>query len=122
MFQMYKKPMIAKLPISLLTAISARKRRQEDGPKGDFETDICSSPAFDPNRALLRRVLFLNEERTKYISVAFYPAQGYAAHVEFGAAKAAPIRLTAAIYRVGRTPTPPVRRPMCQRTLYFGHP
>jgi len=98
--------------------MSARKRRlayEEEGQGftfPDFETsrskrdvtapaiDICSlpikgiSPLFDPNRALLRRVFFLNEDRTKYVSVAFYRTQGYAAHVEFGAAKAAPIRLT----------------------------
>jgi hypothetical protein len=96
---MYKTPMIAILPISLPTFLTARKRRQEDEPrpKRDVaapETNICSSPAFDPNRALLRRVFFLNEEQTKYVSVAFYPAQGYAAHVEFRTAKAAPIRLT----------------------------
>jgi len=27
----------------------------------------------------------------KYVSVPFYPAQGYTAHVEFGTAKAAPL-------------------------------
>jgi len=86
--------------------MSARKRRltyEEDGQgftSADFETfrskrdvtapaiDICSlpiegiSPTFDPNRALLRRLFFL-EDRNKYVSVAFYPTQGYAAHVEF---------------------------------------
>jgi len=36
---------------------------------------ICSipiegiNPTFDPNRALLRRVIFLNEDRNKYVSV-----------------------------------------------------
>ena len=98
--------------------MSARKQRltyKEDGQAfnfPDFETsrskrdvmapviDICSlhiegiSPTLHPNPALLRRVFFLNEDQTKYVSVAFYPTQGYAAHVEFGAAKAAPIRLT----------------------------
>jgi hypothetical protein len=29
-----------------------------------------------------------------YVSVAFYSTQGYAAHVEFGAAKASLVRLT----------------------------
>ena len=37
---------------------------------------------------------FRNEDRNKYVSVSSYPTQGYAAHVEFGAIKAAPIRLT----------------------------
>jgi len=52
------------------------------------------NPALDPNRALLRRVFFLNDDRNKYVSVAFYPAQGYTALLEFGTAKAAPLRLT----------------------------
>jgi len=61
---------------------------------------ICSipiegiNPSFDPNRALPRRVLFLNEDRNKHVSVAFYPAQRYTAHVEFGTANAAPLILS----------------------------
>jgi len=98
--------------------MSARKHRltyEEDGQvftfpdtktsrsKRDVTTpvnDICSlpiegiGPTFDPNRALLRRVFFLNADRKKYVSAALCPTQGYAAHVEFGAAKASPIRLT----------------------------
>jgi hypothetical protein len=30
---------------------------------------------FDPKRVLLRRVFFLNPEKTKYISVGFYPGE-----------------------------------------------
>jgi hypothetical protein len=73
-----------------------RSKRDSAAP----ETDICSlpvkgiNPVFDPNGALIRCVFFLNDDQNKYFSVAFYPTQGYAAHVEFGAAKAAPIRLT----------------------------
>jgi hypothetical protein len=52
------------------------------------------SPTLDPNRAMLRRVFFLNDDRNKYVSVAFYPERGYTSLVEFGAAKAAPLRLT----------------------------
>jgi hypothetical protein len=70
-------------------------------PKRDTSTlDICSlplegiSPTLDPNRELFRRVFFLKEDRNKYVSVEFYPEQGYTALVEFGAANAAPLRLT----------------------------
>jgi hypothetical protein len=62
--------------------------------------NICSlalegiNPTFDPNRALFRRVFFLNEDRNKYDSVAFYTQQEYSALVEFGAAKFAHLRLT----------------------------
>jgi hypothetical protein len=51
---------------------------------------IC---ALDPNRALFRRLFFLNEDRNKHNSVAFYPQQGYAVLVELGAAESAPLRL-----------------------------
>jgi len=50
---------------------------------------ICTywpaNPAFDPNRVLLRRMFFINEDETKYVSVGFYPARDYQPLVEFGA-------------------------------------
>jgi hypothetical protein len=33
---------------------------------------------------LLRRLYFINEDRTKYVSVGFYPARDYLPQVEFG--------------------------------------
>jgi hypothetical protein len=33
---------------------------------------------------LLRRLFFINEYRTKYVSVGFYPASDYLPLVEFG--------------------------------------
>jgi hypothetical protein len=83
--------------------MASRKRRNipyEEDIGGLIQPNICSlpiegmSPAFDPNRALLRRVFFLNEDRNKYVCVAFYPKRVYTALVGFGAAKAAPLRLT----------------------------
>jgi hypothetical protein len=94
--------------------MASRKRRPvqyEDDDEADIgalirpkrETPaptICSlpiegiGPTLDPYRALLRRVFFLNEDRTKYVSVAFYPGQEYAALVEFKKATAAPLILT----------------------------
>ena len=52
------------------------------------------SPALDPNRALLRRVFFLDENKTRYVLVAFYPSMDYMPMVEFGWSKIGPIRLT----------------------------
>jgi hypothetical protein len=49
---------------------------------------------FDPKRVLLRRVYFLNPEKTKYISVGFYPARNYQPLVEIGSPKSTPIILT----------------------------
>jgi len=45
---------------------------------------------FDPNKVLLGRVFFLDPEKTKYISVGFYPARNYQPMVEIGSPKSAP--------------------------------
>jgi hypothetical protein len=78
--------------------MTSRKRRTEETttirPKCEEPRPPPYICALDPNRALLRRVFFLNEERNKYISVAFYPQQGYSILIELGAAKSAPLRLT----------------------------
>jgi len=54
----------------------------------ELEPNICTywpnNPAFDSRRVLLRRLFFINEDRTKYVSVGFYPARDYLPHVEFG--------------------------------------
>ena len=51
-------------------------------------TTFCTywpkNPAFVPKRVLLRRLFFINEDRTKYVSVGFYPARDYLPMVEFG--------------------------------------
>jgi hypothetical protein len=49
---------------------------------------------FDPNRVLLRRLFFLNPEKTKYISVGFYPGRNYQPLVEIGSPKSTLIILT----------------------------
>ena len=52
-------------------------------------SDICTywpaNPPFDPKRVLPRRMFFINEDKTKYVSVGFYPARDYQSLVEFGA-------------------------------------
>ena len=72
--------------------MSARKRRspmmegESSGSTSDSkrvkppELDMylntdCINPMFDPSRVLLRRVFFLDPEKTKYISVRFYPSR-----------------------------------------------
>jgi hypothetical protein len=43
-----------------------------------------TNPMFDPNRVLLRRIFFIDEDKIKYVSVGFYPARDYQPLVEFG--------------------------------------
>jgi hypothetical protein len=54
-------------------------------------TNICTywpnNPAIDPKRVLLRRLFFINENRTKYVSVGFYPARDYLPLAEFSAVR-----------------------------------
>ena len=43
------------------------------------------SPAFDPNRVLLCSVFFIGADKTRYISIAFYPTKNYQSTVRIGA-------------------------------------
>ena len=51
-------------------------------------TNICTywsnNPAFDPKRVLLRRLFFIKEDRTKYVSVGTYAAGDYLPLVQLG--------------------------------------
>jgi len=44
----------------------------------------CVNPLFDMSRVLLRRVFFLNPEKTKYNCVGFYPSRNFQPLVEIG--------------------------------------
>ena len=52
------------------------------------------SPAFDPNRVLLRRVFFIGPEKAKYFSIGFYPTNSYQPLVELGGCGKIPLLLT----------------------------
>ena len=54
---------------------------------------IGISPAFDPNRVLLRRVFYIGPEKTKYVSIGFYPSRNYQPLVELGGPEKIPILL-----------------------------
>jgi hypothetical protein len=62
------------------------------------ELDTCNvaeaiGPAFDPYRVLLRRLFFIADDKSKYVSVGYYPARNYQPFVEFGGAKKMPMLL-----------------------------
>jgi hypothetical protein len=91
--------------------MTSRKRRTttaEDTPIRPKREAVVETPSYicalDPNRALLRRVLFLNEERKKYISVAFYPQQEYTVLVELGVAKFALVTISKWLQEVHTRP------------------
>jgi len=64
------------------------EQQSPDASSSSAYSDICTywaaKPAFDPQRVLLRRQLFISANKTKYVSVDFYPAGDYLPPVEFG--------------------------------------
>ena len=69
-----------------------------DGGAPPKSVDACNflegQLLINPNKVLLRRIFFLDTEKTKYISVGFYPARHYQPLVEIGSPKSAPVILT----------------------------
>jgi hypothetical protein len=65
-------------------APATRKKTMDELEPNNFCTYWPNNSAFDPKRVLLCRLFFINEDRTKYVSVAFYPARDYLPLVEFG--------------------------------------
>jgi hypothetical protein len=57
-------------------------------------TQIAVDPRALLSRVLLRRIFFLNNEKSRYVSIGFYPAHDYQIFVEFGAPRIAPITIT----------------------------
>jgi len=64
-------------------------------PELDTCLDVVSTALANPNRAILRRVFFIAEDKSKFVSVGFFPARGYQPLAEFGGAKKLPLLLNA---------------------------
>jgi hypothetical protein len=88
------------------------------------EIDTCYSlveavsPAFDPNRVLLRRVFFIREDKAKYMSVGYYPTKVYQPFVEIGGAKKAPLILNEKDVRTKAEHLPHLCEAMCNDGHY----
>ena len=57
-------------------------------PAPDLDTclDVVGTALDNPNTALLRRVFFIAEDKSKFVSLGSYPARGYQPLAEFGGA------------------------------------
>jgi hypothetical protein len=73
---------------------------------------------FDPKRVLLRRVFFLNSDKSKYVSVGFYPALDYQPLVEFGGSRNKPILITPDIVESMAEHLPRMCNSMCGNEHY----
>jgi len=62
-------------------------------PELDTCMDTVSTVLANPNRAMLRRVFFIAEDKSKFVSVGYFPARGYQPLAEFGGAKKLPLLL-----------------------------
>jgi len=64
-------------------------------PELDTCLEVVTEAFSNRNRALLRRVFFIAEDKSKYVSVGYCPARGYQPLAEFGGAKKLPLLLNA---------------------------
>jgi hypothetical protein len=139
-FRGIKAAVIRYLPSNRLN-MSTRKRSLQ--PKGGFtfpggegptpkskrlvkapEFDTCNyynesvGLKFDPQRVLLRRVFFLIRDRSKYVSVGFYPALDYQPLLEFGGSQNKPIFMTPDVAESLSQHLPRVCNSMCGNEHY----
>ena len=67
---------------------SSSQSKRVKAPELDMYLNTnCINLIFDPNRDLFRRVFFIDPEKTKYISVGFYPSRNYQPLDEIGSPK-----------------------------------
>ena len=64
--------------------------RRVRAPEPDTSLEAVATTLSNPIRALIRRVFFAAEDKSKYVSVAYYPARDYQPLAENGGAKKLP--------------------------------
>jgi hypothetical protein len=67
--------------------------RRVRAPESDTSLEAIATTLSIPIRALIRCVFFAAEDKSKYVSVAYYPARDYQPLAEFGGAKKLPLLL-----------------------------
>jgi hypothetical protein len=70
-------------------------RKRVRAPEFDTCLEVVSTALANPNIALLRRVFFVAKDKSKYVSVGYYPAHCYQPLAEFGGTKKLPLLLNA---------------------------
>ena len=61
---------------------------------------------------------FINEDKSRYISIGFYPSEGYQPRVEFGGAKIRPIKLMEQHVAILAEHLPPLCTALCANKQY----
>jgi len=78
------------------------------------EASTYISPAFDPSWILLRRVFFLNDEKSRYVSVGFYPVCNYQPLLELGRTRILPLVLPTEFVKILVKRLPGLVEAMCR--------
>ena len=95
--------------------MASRRRPTQQHTRKDPCTYVdIVGPAFDPNRVLLRRVFFLNDDKSKYVSVGFYPEHNYQLLFEFGGTSLLPLVLTAEYVNIAAERLPGLVEALCR--------
>jgi hypothetical protein len=76
------------------------------------------TPLFLPSMVLLRRIFFIDTDKTRYVSVGFYPARNYDMLVEFGGPKLRPIVLADRYVHTVAKHSPTLCEKMCSDEQY----
>ena len=66
-----------------MNTVQEQLQLPDTSSSSDISTYWAAKPAFDPQSVLLRPLFFINGDKTKYVSVGFYPARDYQPLVEF---------------------------------------
>ena len=82
------------------------------------EPSTYGGPAFDPSRVLLRRVFFLNDEKSRYVSVGFYQGRNYQPLIEFGGTRVLPLVLPTDCVNVVVERVPGLLEALCRDELF----
>jgi len=104
----------------LLEVEKTRKRRWKQ-TSTPLQTQTMSEGGgvnTQPGRVFLRRVYFVNNERSKYVAAGFYPNRNYEACVEFGGARRTPVVLTSYYLSTFAQRLPKLCENMCNHQPY----
>jgi hypothetical protein len=76
------------------------------------------SPMFEPSMIVLRRIFFIETDKTRYVSVGFYPAKNYDVLMEFVGPKLQPIFLADPYVRTLAEQLPALCEKICNDEQY----
>ena len=113
-FQLYRAARVCHLH-SIRVTMASRRRPTQQPTRSDPCTYVeIVGLAFDPNRFLLRRGFFLNDDKSKYVS-RILPAKNYQPLVELGGTRLLPLVLTAEYVNIVAERLPGLVEAMCRK-------